>query len=354
MLEDGQLLGGTGFGGLFQTTVRKVPTALTLLIILGLLAWSLTHINALRRRKDAPLCWGRFMRRAERLGRDFVVRDMLGMITEPMCGQLGGLGHVETANGGFLRFPAPSRLFVLKPVQSGSRGEREVAFYEYVRAHKVPGLESFVCPYYGVVRPIPRGQAYILLHDLTTSMLKPCVLDVKLGTQTYEDEAPLAKREREAAKYPPQATLGCRIVGMRLHASNDDDVVAFDKHWGYSLRNRAELERGLRLFVQEQESILLFERRIESFLEWISTVPNELVFISSSLLFVYDAANPSCCDVRLIDFAHVRRDRTVDTGLIVGLTTLLKLFRAIQSSPATDGSSAGSFATSSPSPRRIK
>lgn len=352
MLEQGQWLVRARFGALIESTARHLSTAPTLLLILGVLACVLAHINALGRRKDAPLCRVGFMRRAECLGRNFVAKDLLGMITERLCDQLGGLAHVETANGGFLRLPASGRCLVLKPVQSGSRGLREVAFYEYVRAQKVPGLKPFVCPYYGVVRPIRRGQAYILLSDITAGMVKPCVLDVKLGTQTYEDEAPLAKREREAAKYPPQATLGCRIVGMRIHATNDAKAVVFDKHWGSSLRNRAELERGLRLFVQQQASILLFERRIESLLEWVATVPNELVFISSSLLFVHDATNPSCCDVRLIDFAHVRRDRRVDTGLIVGLNTLLQILRAIRSSPGgTKMCTDASIATSSPSPR---
>jgi hypothetical protein len=37
-----------------------------------------------------------------------------------------------------------------------------------------------------------------------------------MGTRTFDDDAPAAKRDMELAKFPDQATLGFRFTGMKV------------------------------------------------------------------------------------------------------------------------------------------
>lgn len=271
-----------------------------------------------RRRKSAPLTHGLVMRRARALGKRFLEQELLRSVMSPLPGQLGGLAHAETATMMIVPGHRWGR-FVLKPVQPGTRGLREVAFYEY--ASNKPKLNAFLCAYHGVVKP---DRSYIVLDDVTAGMARPCTLDLKLGVKTYEEDAPLDKKQREAAKYPPQAVLGCRIVGMRVW--DDETVCLYDKHWGYSLKDANDLARGLEIYLRDAtpEALRRCLDRLADLKAWLDE-PNDLVFISSSLLFVYDADRPDDVDVRLIDFAHVRRDAQRDRGCITGLDTVLSV-----------------------------
>lgn len=62
----------------------------------------------------------------------------------------------------------------------------------------------------------------------------------------------------------------------------------------------------------------------------------EYDFIASSLLIVYDIKSVPCCDIRLIDFAHVRYENSSSStaGIILGLKSLIKYFEYVASSDA--------------------
>ena len=51
---------------------------------------------------------------------------------------------------------------------------------------------------------------------MTSQYIHPCVADIKMGRVTYDQDAPLDKRERETNKWPPMAKLGYRICGMMV------------------------------------------------------------------------------------------------------------------------------------------
>ena len=74
------------------------------------------------------------------------------------------------------------------------------------------GLAEHVVDYHGVIKLEPDTQAawgagpeYLVLGDKTNAFAKPCVMDVKIGTQTFEPDAPADKQARDLAKYPRQA-----------------------------------------------------------------------------------------------------------------------------------------------------
>jgi hypothetical protein len=46
--------------------------------------------------------------------------------------------------------------------------------------------------------------------------VNPSVLDLKMGTQTYDENAKPEKIAAEISKYPPQKDLGFRFTGMKV------------------------------------------------------------------------------------------------------------------------------------------
>ena len=163
-----------------------------------------------RRRWDprSPLC-GRpewTMTRALRRGASYAQSAVMGSLAAPMTTQVGG--HMPSAGSGAGMLAVGDRDrkglgglggVVLKPVQSGERGAREVSFYEAMGAPgalwrgrpvgaatraEFAGLRRFLCGYHGVVA---LGEAdgterrYIVLDDCTAGMARPCARDVGAG-----------------------------------------------------------------------------------------------------------------------------------------------------------------------------
>ena len=97
-------------------------------------------------------------------------------------------------------------------------------------------------------------EAHLLLTDITANFYKPCVMDLKMGTQTYEPDAPEGKKLREMSKYPQQEQFGFRIVGFRFYDPTHPDSEEFGfryfkKDYGRSLGTVDELLDALRLFL---------------------------------------------------------------------------------------------------------
>lgn len=57
---------------------------------------------------------------------------------------------------------------------------------------------------------------FLKLQDVTFGYSLPCIMDVKIGQQTFDPNAPQKKREREVAKYKYQHDIGFRICGMKV------------------------------------------------------------------------------------------------------------------------------------------
>ena len=96
-------------------------------------------------------------------------------------------------------------------------------------------------------------EAHLLLTDATANFKKPCVMDLKMGQQSYEPDAPAAKKERESAKYPQQEQFGFRIVGMRFYDPEHPEADTtgyryFPKVYGRSLATIEDVVDAMRLF----------------------------------------------------------------------------------------------------------
>jgi inositol-polyphosphate multikinase len=244
-------------------------------------------------------------------------------------------------------------------------------------------LAKFTPPYHGVVgqdrilispeRPFGvADDAHLLLQDITINYSKPCVMDLKMGTTTFEPDAPDDKKHREQSKYLHQRQHGFRIIGMRIYNPSHPDADLdgfryFDKTFGRSLMSRDDVLDAFTTFfgagASGQESSTLGEKPANALeVNGSSTVSSptastrirnraaanvlaelrpirrwfednkSLRFYASSLLIAYegdvsiDSSSRDAATVKMIDFGRVRRSRASSTsndrGYCHGLSVL--------------------------------
>jgi hypothetical protein len=134
---------------------------------------------------------------------------------------------------------------------------------------------------------------YLVLDDLTLSYNKPCVIDIKMGTQTYEPNANIDKIEREKEKYRYQSQLGFRIAGFKVYDILSDTEKSIGKAFGRSLLPH-QVTRGLSLFFYNglyyrKDVIIDVIQKLEKMLLWMRS-QTSFHFYCSSILIVYDGA----------------------------------------------------------------
>ncbi len=213
---------------------------------------------------------------------------------------------------------------ILKPFQKG-KGELEAGFYEYIsKTNHV--MKAFIPRFYGC--ELVGDDKYLKLENLTYGLDKPCVLDLKMGTQTYDEAASAAKIERELKKYPPQQVIGFRIVGMKVWRRASGDEFKSSRTWCMSLKPEG-MEEAIQQFffdgrVLNESLMVKLSDKLSEIEDMLRNSPQWRIY-GSSLLIVYDGAvmNPEI-KVRMIDFAHTFpiSDGGVDAGYLHGLNFL--------------------------------
>ncbi|CDH51754.1 arginine metabolism regulation protein iii [Lichtheimia corymbifera JMRC:FSU:9682] len=76
----------------------------------------------------------------------------------------------------------------------------------------------------------------LCLENVLHGFTRPCVLDLKLGTRLYDDDATPEKREKmqKNAKGTTSEELGIRISGMKVYNTIDRAWAIYDKQFGRS------------------------------------------------------------------------------------------------------------------------
>jgi len=322
-----------------------------------------------------------------------------------MVGQVGGKSHRK-------RPILILDTFVMKPVSSDHRGIREIAFYEAIQAaSKRSGfktycslfgprvrneetndlqpccdeakvevetkllhrLEPFTARYFGTLEynqsptfecqkvivetnPIPFGiksNSYILLNNVTKNFSKPCVLDIKLGTKTFEQDASEEKKLYELKKYPSQSDFGLRLTAMRIYdpsnaKAGECGYVYYPKQFGRSLGTRESLKQALLVFLgganlpqdvraNRSAAIQRILSRLKMIKGWLRD-NKSFAFYGSSILVIYEGeilrnevngVELDMASAKMIDFGRVRRQHEGDLGYYKGLVTLIVLLEEI-------------------------
>lgn len=179
---------------------------------------------------------------------------------------------------------------------------------------------------------------YLSLEDLTAKFKRPCILDCKLGTRTYDNDAPPAKviRHLEKCRITTSGAVGVRLSGMQVYRIDLGGYFFRDKYHGRKLQvedlrpNLADFfdnGRGLRIDVIRRclEYLKVLQARLEE--------QTAFKFYSSSLLLVYDGSDEdinSNAYIRMIDFAHTELSHGEnDRGYALGVSTLIDLMSSL-------------------------
>ncbi|KAL7508367.1 hypothetical protein ACHAXN_007661 [Cyclotella atomus] len=212
-------------------------------------------------------------------------------------------------------------------------------------------MAEFIPPYSGLVdvknpsqntSVLSIQQPHLILRDITSSFIHPNIIDIKMGTQTYEPDAPKSKQLRETQKYPMQSEFGFRIVGMRVYDPATGNYRYWDKSFGTKLLTRRDCNCALKAFFQcgkgsEMKSTSLnvvsyVARELIKIKEWLE-YNTTLAFYASSILIAYEgsictdtASNPV---LKIIDFTHVCRRIGGDPGYIKGVEHILSILSEI-------------------------
>mmetsp|Transcript_9686 Transcript_9686/g.11629 ORF Transcript_9686/g.11629 Transcript_9686/m.11629 type:complete len:496 (+) Transcript_9686:2-1489(+) len=187
---------------------------------------------------------------------------------------------------------------------------------------------SFIPKYYGM--QAIGSKSYLILENLLHGLESPCVCDLKMGQQTYDEDASEQKKMREMNKYPPQEEIGFRIVGMKVVDKDDSVIVKSKREWCMSISAKKMPEAIERFFV-DKDGVIHFDL-VKALKKKLGDIQNMLRenpiwrIYGSSLLVVYDAKNPTpeTLRVSMIDFAHVFKitDGGRDDGYLHGLRFL--------------------------------
>lgn len=220
---------------------------------------------------------------------------------------------------------------------------KEKRFYEVVMSSRT-WLNGYVAQCYGVREReggagVTEKTAWeIELEDINYKYQKPCIMDVKVGTRHYDDDAneDKVRRTREMARKTTTGSTGLRIVGSQVYKEGRAGYVRRGKAHGKSLA-AGELGGEFAAFFSPGEGV----RRevVEAVLRRVEGLEREMRgfggynFYSSSLLICYDAEKRggggegvAAADVRMIDFAHtVPATGERDDGYAFGLSSLARL-----------------------------
>lgn len=194
---------------------------------------------------------------------------------------------------------------------------KEISFYE--TAHHHPEFAEWIPTFMGTLQPsegdddpqaalLAQAQAQatakassrpktpletsVVLSNVTYGFIKPCVVDVKLGAQLWDNDATPEKRARldKVAQETTSVSLGFRIAGMKVWKGTEYQV--YDKWYGRAF-NTGNVITGFQDYyagvIKEEHAKIVMERQLEKVLQIQAVLEGqESRMISSSLLFVYE------------------------------------------------------------------
>lgn len=231
----------------------------------------------------------------------------------------------------------------------------------------------------------------ICLGNTASGMARPCVLDLKLGARLWDDDAPVAKRQKldEVAAGTTSGSLGFRVAGMKVWVGDnkeaastkkveegfvtlEDGYKSYDKWYGRQFKDASDVKAAFQAYLPpgkyQQEIGKRFVRELESVVFMLENTESRMY--SASLLFVYDGDDaalgralefekqveaagddadeveipagtgtdendeeiePKVHDVRLIDFAHASwtPGKGPDENALRGVRNALKVMREV-------------------------
>jgi len=241
--------------------------------------------------------------------------------------------------------------YILKPIQAGPRGEREIQFYRTITEATDSSLKQFqpfIPSFYGSCTK--KDGQFMMIENATMRMTRPCIMDIKIGAKTYGPDASAEKAAKQDASYAgTKKPFGFSVLGMSVyHGAKKDEFKVLNKEYGKNL-NKDNIQDFVNVFFDKANETAMTQALLSVFLTRLKAIQamysNQRVFhiFGSSILFVYDAsilldsqasseAIDSAVVVKMIDFAHVHpADGQPDQNYNFGLASLIK---ALEGTPS--------------------
>lgn len=250
---------------------------------------------------------------------------------------------------------------LLKPIQAPPKGQREADFYTSINksTDKVDiSLKKHIPEFYGIetvgfTNGITVTEDFLVLKDITEGFALPNIMDIKIGSRTWDPDASATKRAQEDSKYVgTKGPFGFSVLGMIVHSLNTQHKEAtgtahvYDKSFGKCLKTE-DVGQVTEMFFDVQRSggpvkalVDVVVKKIREILDAFAAQRKYKIY-ASSLLLAYDAKTvrqfvsgscgakqlQSAVNIKLIDFAHVfPADGERDDNFVSGLENLLSLF----------------------------
>lgn len=195
-----------------------------------------------------------------------------------------------------------------------------------------------------------KATPYLILRDLANGFTKPAVLDIKLGTRTWAFGTEKEKVERMKGKCRdcPTAAMRFRIRAAMWYSKDpekwpiQDNVNYVTREFGNTCTEE-QLWEFLSDFFHFKSRMQFFTDKLQKLREAICRLRNEYKarMYSSSVLLLYDEADPSKMECRILDFAktyldidqlaekyHEKLDECED-DVVPAITNLLRMLRKI-------------------------
>lgn len=132
---------------------------------------------------------------------------------------------------------------------------------------------------------------YLGLDDLSRNIYKPCVIDLKMGTQTYEPDADESKKRKEFLKCPYQSQVGFRLTGLKVYDVRCNCYGWLSKHFGRSIMPSLAFAAIALCFFDgvniRKDIVKIVIQKLERIYTWFKN-QNRVHFYCSSILIVYE------------------------------------------------------------------
>lgn len=228
---------------------------------------------------------------------------------------------------------------------TANEGESEKVSKEQGKSDNVHDKteEGTSCERHAKGRGEPR-YPFLVIRDVTTFCVHPCVFDIKLGVRQYADDAPPEKVRSHTlkAQRSTSAKLGCRACGCRAWDCVRRKKVYINKYAGQNGTEFPAFMAIVRSFFEDgtgaprRDAARALADSVQRILEVVEDRERfPFRVYSASLIVVYDGGVPEMTRVeaKLIDFATVYRlkgpEEVVDDGVAMGLRNVIKAFREV-------------------------
>jgi 1D-myo-inositol-tetrakisphosphate 5-kinase/inositol-polyphosphate multikinase len=208
----------------------------------------------------------------------------------------------------------------------------------YNNIHKYVGNATRFFPeFFGLIQ-LPDSPAFIFMEDATAGCKKPAVLDIKIGKQTYLPNSKPEKIKNMGAKdaKTTSVTLGQRLTGYNYFTPDGKSNKVL-KEATFSIATLDEYLFHLKQYFNDGKALRtdVIENclpTLRELLAWKESSECTQSYYSSSILFVFDAANPERHGrAKLIDMANimVTPQGETDENFNFGLKRLIELLENI-------------------------